>query len=179
MMGDGNEEPGSFGRKVLYPLRRPAASRLDSMAQSRRERVMGLEPTTTSLTIPTPMPQKSLRTTMFHSESYESIGNASTTKRHAETHGDQRAEWFRRSGFRMGSRTGRVSLRGCRAARTATHAICSAASAEFGTLLAKLADRKFAKGRASISCSENGVAVKDDKEVIEWITALVENLAGK
>ena len=51
--------------------------------------------------------------------------------------------------------------------------------AELATLLVKLADRKFAKGRCSISASENGIAVEGDKEVIEWVTTLVKKLSEK
>jgi hypothetical protein len=51
--------------------------------------------------------------------------------------------------------------------------------AELVTLLGKLADRKFGKGRYSVSSSDNGIAVEGDKEVIEWFTGLVRRLAEK
>jgi len=46
-------------------------------------------------------------------------------------------------------------------------------------LLATLADKKFVKGRCSISASENGIAVEGDKEVIDWVTAFIKKLSEK
>jgi RNA polymerase sigma factor (sigma-70 family) len=50
---------------------------------------------------------------------------------------------------------------------------------ELSPLLIGLADKKFAKGRCSISSSDNGIAVEGDKEVIDWVTALVNKLSEK
>jgi hypothetical protein len=46
-------------------------------------------------------------------------------------------------------------------------------------LLGTLADKKFVKGRCSISASENGIAVEGDKEVIDWVTAFIKKLSDK
>jgi RNA polymerase sigma factor (sigma-70 family) len=50
---------------------------------------------------------------------------------------------------------------------------------ELGTLLVKLADKKFEKGQCLISSSENGIAVEGNKEVIEWVTALIKKISEK
>jgi len=51
--------------------------------------------------------------------------------------------------------------------------------AELATLLWKLADKKFGKGRCLITYSENGIWVDGDKEVIDWVTAFIKKLSEK
>jgi RNA polymerase sigma factor (sigma-70 family) len=47
------------------------------------------------------------------------------------------------------------------------------------SLLSKLAEKKFAKDRYSLSASSAGVTVEGDKEVIDWFTAMVKRLSDK
>jgi RNA polymerase sigma factor (sigma-70 family) len=50
---------------------------------------------------------------------------------------------------------------------------------ELAALLEKLAEKKFDKGRYTISSSENGIAVEGEKDVVEWVTSLVKKLNEK
>ena len=50
---------------------------------------------------------------------------------------------------------------------------------EMMAILSKLAEKKFGKGSFEFSASSNGVALESDKEVINWVSALVKKLNEK
>ena len=50
--------------------------------------------------------------------------------------------------------------------------------AEFVALLSKMAEKKFGKGRATVSSSELGIEVRGDKEVGDWAIGLAKALSG-
>lgn len=50
---------------------------------------------------------------------------------------------------------------------------------EMMSMLAKLAEKKFAKNRFSLSASSSGVTLESDKEVIDWMSALLKKLSEK
>ena len=72
-----------------------------------------------------------------------------------------------------------AKLAGLKAKSVRNEFLASALSlkpAEVAALLTKMADKKFGKGKCTVTASDKGVVVEGDKDAVEWATAEVKSL---